>query len=216
MEHVSIDKNENLHPLYDKYLLNYIEENNKQSQTLPIYIYFHICCINNWKEIVTNLFFKIRNSGLCHLIKEIKCVILGDYYNSITEPKMNIIFQSTIVELAEKVTINLLYDDCINSTEEFNILYIHSKGINHFNGKFQKNVYDWVEYLCYFNIYNFQLCLNELNTCDAIGVNLHKAMNIDVPLHYSGNFWWSKSSHVRKLTLINENHWNSQNFGLLQ
>jgi hypothetical protein len=112
--------------------------------------------------------------------------------------------------LAEKITINLLYDDCINSNEEFKILYIHSKGVRHFNSNIQENVYDWVEYLCYFNIYNFQLCLNELNSCDAIGINLQ--LLDGAPLHYSGNFWWSKSSHIRNLKLINDNYWNSPEY----
>ena len=213
INYVPINTNTNLPPLYDKYLLNYVDGDNIPSpQTCPIYIYFHICCINNWKEIVSTLFFKIKNSGLYDLIKEIRCVILGDYDNSITEPKMNIIFQSPDIHLREQVTINLLYNDCINCKEEFQILYLHSKGVKHLNSKFQKNVYDWVEYLCYFNIYNFKLCLNELNTCDAIGVNLQLDIDNNTPLHYSGNFWWSKSSHIRNLTLIDNNYWNSPEF----
>ena len=90
--------------MYDKYLLNYID--NKR---MPIYIYFHICCINNWKTIVSNLLFKIKNSGLYNIVKEIRCVILGDYDGSLNDPKIKIIFQSPDTSLYEKVTINLLY-----------------------------------------------------------------------------------------------------------
>jgi len=55
------------------------------------------------------------------------------------------------------------------------------------------------------------MCLNELNHCDAVGVNLQEKEN-DYPLHYSGNFWWSKSSHIRKLREINDNFYNSSEF----
>ena len=158
------------------------------------------------------------------LIKEIKCVILGNYNDSsiFNDPKINIIFQSLDISLFEKQTINMLYNDCINTRDDdtdndkdnekdFNVLYIHSKGVRHYgNEKCEKNVYDWVEYLSYFNIYNHSECLKELNNCDAIGVNLLQA--IDCPLHYSGNFWWSKSSHIRKINVINDNYYNSPEF----
>jgi hypothetical protein len=208
VKYISVNENNNLPPLYNKYLLNYIENNNLSN--VPVYIYFHICCINNWKQIFSKLIFKIKNSGLYNIIKEIRCVILGEYDNSINDPKINIILQSTDINLAEKITINNLFNDSVNNDEEFYVLYIHTKGIKHFNGKFEKNVDDWVEYMSYFNIYNFNLCLNELKNYSAVGVNLQ--ISNDYPLHYSGNFWWSKSSHIRKLKLIEDNFYNSSEF----
>ena len=208
VKYISVNENNNLPPLYNKYLLNYIENNNLSN--VPVYIYFHICCINNWKQIFSKLMFKIKNSGLYNIIKEIRCVILGEYDNSINDPKINIILQSTDINLAVKITINNLFNDSVNNDEEFYVLYIHTKGIKHFNGKFEKNVDDWVEYMSYFNIYNFNLCLNELKNYSAVGVNLQ--ISNDYPLHYSGNFWWSKSSHIRKLKLIEDNFYNSPEF----
>lgn len=207
IEHINIDQNANLPPLYDKYLLNYVEK--KVTQSIPIYIYFHICCINNWKEIVSKLLFKVKSSGLYNILKEIRCVVLGDYDNSLNDPKMKIIHYQNI-QLAEKATINLLLND--SKDEEFNVLYIHSKGVKHFNGEFEKNVNDWVDLMCYFNIYNFNTCLNELNTCNGVGVNVGIALDEGIPLHFSGNFWWSKSSHIRNLKVINDNYWNSPEF----
>lgn len=205
IKYVGINENNYLPPLYDKYLLNYIQ--NKKLEDVPIYIYFHVCCINNWKEIFSRLLFKIKNSGLYNVVKEIKCVVLGDDEGFINDPKINIIFRSLNINLFEKKIINLLYDDCVNSNEEFKVLYIHTKGVRHFNNpKYEKNVYDWTEYMSYFNIYNFNLCLNELNNSDSVGVNL-QASN-DCPLHYSGNFWWSKASHISKLNIITENNYS--------
>jgi beta-1,4-mannosyl-glycoprotein beta-1,4-N-acetylglucosaminyltransferase len=205
IKYIKINENDNLPPLYNKYLLNYVE-NNDLNINVPIYIYFHICCINNWKQIFSNLMFKIKNSGLYNIITEIRCVILGEYDNSINDEKINILFQSPNIELYEKITINHLFNDCINNKDEFYVLYIHTKGVG---GRCEKNVYDWVEYLSYFNIYNFNTCLNELSNYSAIGVNL---ISGDYPLHFSGNFWWSKSSHICKLQLINDNFYNSPEF----
>ena len=198
-----ITENSYLPPLYDKYLSQFGKQN--VTETTPIYIYFHICCINNWEEIVSRLLFKIKNSGLYLFVKEIKCVILGDPNNSpiFNDPKINVIYQSLDINLFEKGTINLIQEDCAKSSEEFKFLYIHSKGVRHIDHpKLTKHVYDWVEYMSYFNIYNHQLCLTELNNCDTVGTNLQSAH--DCPLHYSGNFWWSKASHIKKLHAIDE------------
>jgi len=211
IKNLKINENNYLPPLYEKYLLNYDSDSNCNT-IKPIYIYFHICCINNWKEIYSRLIFKIKNSGLYNLIKEIRCVILGNDENFINDPKINVIYRSSNIYLYEKKIINLLYNDCINNDcinndNDFYVLYIHTKGVKHFNHPiYEKNVYDWTEYMCYFNIYNFNLCINELNNSDAIGVNLQSSH--DYPLHYSGNFWWSKSSHIRKLNNIAENNYS--------
>jgi len=221
ISYIDINKNRCLPPLYNKYLSTYVKQkqtnntNNELILNVPIYIYFHICCINNWEEIVSRLFFKIKNSGLYSLVKEVRCVILGDYNNSyiFNDSKINIIFHSLDVNLYERKTINLLYTDCININEEFNVLYIHSKGVKHFNNlKLEKNVYDWVEYLAYFNIYNFELVLKELNNCQAVGVNLQRSDHDNIPLHYSGNFWWSKSSHIKNINEIIDQFYNSPEF----
>lgn len=137
--YISTNENKNLPDLYDKYLLNYIE--NQDIQDIPIYVYFHICCINNWKEIVSELLFKIRNSGLYNKITEIRCVILGDYDNSINEPKIKIIFTSSDMMIAEKCTINIMYKDCLICDNDYYILYIHSKGVRHFNNTFEKKCF---------------------------------------------------------------------------
>jgi len=150
-----------------------------------------------------------------NLVTEIKCIVLGNYTpcSLMADPKINIVYQSLDISLHEKITLNILYKDCTNTTTDFQVLYIHSKGVKHFNNiSLEKNVYDWVEYLSYFNIYNANICLNALNKCDAVGVNLQKNVNDHTPLHYSGNFWWSKSSHIRKLTDIRDNYYNSPEF----
>lgn len=190
MKYVSINENQNLPPLYDIYLLNYIE--NMYITSIPIFIYFHIYCLNNWKDVVSNLLFKIKNSGLYNIIEEIRCSISGDYDSSIDDAKIKIIHQS--VE-GEKIILNSLLSD--STEKEFYVLYINNKNFSHI----EKNVYDWFEYLSYFNIYHYKTCIKELEKYCTVGVNLQKS---DDNLYYSGNFWWSKSSHIRNLGYIKD------------
>ena len=97
----------------------------------------------------------------------------------------------------------LLYTHAVE--EDFNVLYIHSKGVTK---PWSDCVKDWIDYMLYFNIDKFQTCLELLQEYDAVGVNLQ-----DKPvLHFSGNFWWSKSSNIRKLGEITNETYHGPEF----
>jgi len=196
IKRIELNDNNNLPILYDIYLSKYCQL-NKVIPLKPVYIYIHICILNNWKDIVDRLYFKIKNSGLYNIIKEIRISILGDYINNkdfefFNDIKSKIIYQSTDISLHEKITINKLYEDCSN--EDFYVLYLHSKGVEHFKENI-KNINDWVDYLSFLNIYKYDKCIGLLNNnSDTVGCNLQ--ISNDYPLHYSGNFWWSKQNKV--------------------
>lgn len=156
------------------------------------YIYIHVCCINNWKEIFGKLLSDIRASGLYDKVTKIRCSILyiAEDFTLFIDPKIEIISKSIDLSLYETPTINALYADALK--EDFNVLYLHTKGVKHMG--MNPHVTDWVKYMSYFNIYRHELCMEMLKDYDAVGVNLHTS-----PTHFSGNFWWSKSEHLRKL-----------------
>ena len=117
-------------------------------------------------------------------------------------------YTSPNTSLYEKATLNRMRFDCLNATEEFNVFYLHSKGVKHYlKQKTENNVNDWIEYLCHYNIFHHQTCIKYLEDYDAVGVNL-QIKEYEYPLHYSGNFWWSKSSHIKKLSIINDINFN--------
>lgn len=171
-------------------------------------IYIHICCINNYREIFREIMFYINNSGLYDKVREIRCCILGALDNSILiEDKLKIRASSCNLSLYETFTINTMYEDCKH--EDMNILYLHTKGVTRGNSVY---IAQWREYLCYFNIYRYITCLELLKHNDAVGVSLYEGPE----LHYSGNFWWSKSEYIRKLKpCVQKNH-NSPEFWLTE
>jgi len=112
------------------------------------YIYIHICCINNWVDIVSKLLFKIKDSSLYDKISEIRCSILGNYDTEngrtlFNDPKIKIIYNSDNLSLHEPITINRIHEDA--TYEDFNVLYLHSKGVNT-NGQ-NSCILDWVNLL---------------------------------------------------------------------
>ena len=44
---------------------------------------------------------------------------------------------------------------------------------------------------------NSDKCIKLLNIYDTVGVNVRE--HDENPLHYSGNFWWARSSYLQKL-----------------
>lgn len=181
------------------------------NMTRPIYIYIHICCINNYKDIFNSLIHCIKNSGLYDIIKEIRCCILGDYDKSIfnNDSKIVILKKSNDIYLYEAFTINKIHEDAI--LEDFYVLYMHTKGVTRSDNICVKS---WVDYLCYFNIYKYETCvklLNDENT-DTVGVNLQDKINENV--HYAGNFWWTKSRYLRRLSSLRLVNYNDPEFWL--
>jgi hypothetical protein len=170
-------------------------------------IYFHICCINNWYNIVNNILSEIKTSGLYDKIDEIRCCILGDYVEQkhiFEDEKINIVYHSYDLQLYEFKLMEILYKDSM--IEDFDVLYIHSKGVKH-NG-LSKPVTSWVQYLIYFNITLHEKCLYYLEKHSTVGVNLSNCNNI----HYSGNFWWSKSEHIKTLEALTDKRYQGPEF----
>jgi hypothetical protein len=159
-------------------------------------IYLHICAINSWRKIVKRLFDRIKSSGLYDKIDGLYYSLLGDYEclndDVLKDPKFHNVLYSPQQDLYESVTLNKLWYHA--TTEEFNVLYLHSKGVSY--NETNQRVLDWVEYLTYYNIDRYSDCLKQLEDNDVVGVNISR----NIMLHYSGNFWWSKSSYIKKST----------------
>ncbi len=96
--------------------------------------------------------------------------------------------------------------------EEFEVLYLHTKGVGN-PSPFQE---DWREYMLHFVVDRWRDRVEDLREADCTGVNLGGEWDPIVDRlsecgsppewdkifglrHYSGNFWWSKSSHLRRL-----------------
>lgn len=169
---------------------------------MQTYIYFHICRMNNWKEIVEKLWTDICASGLYEKVTEIRAVAVGATKESpppfFSDPKFRLLYESDDASNYERSTLNLLYTHSVDAVDDFQALYIHSKGVTH-NNKYP-GVTDWTNYLSYFNIYKHDFCREQLLSNDAVGVNLTNVPQV----HFSGNFWWSKSSHIRTLSVCND------------
>ena len=183
---------------------------DKYKKKIKKYIYIHIYCFNNWKEIVHTFLHKIISSKLYSIVSEVRCVVLGngDISDIIQQyPKVRIMFQSDDTSFYEKKILQLLYEH--SQRENFYVLYLHTNGIK-YNGKYKK-INKWIDYMTYFNVSKYTNMIKLLKYNDVVGVNLEN--NPENPIHFSGNFWWSKSKYIQTLdTNYLYNRWNKQQY----
>lgn len=83
--------------------------------------------------------------------------------------------------------------------KDYNILYLHTKGVSYSKmHHFFNNIMFWSTYMMYCLVNHSDSCLQLLmNNYDTVGCN-YRGKGED-PQHYSGNFWWAKSSYLSRL-----------------
>jgi hypothetical protein len=91
----------------------------------------------------------------------------------------------------ELPTLQFIYEYS-KENSDYNVLYLHTKNVGK---EINLCIEDQIEYMLYFNAIKWRECINSLIDCDTCGVDLRE----EPVLHYSGNFWWAKSSYLLTL-----------------
>jgi hypothetical protein len=169
-----------------------------------------------YKNILYDQINYIKSSGLYDKLDYIFITMLGEYTNIINDYKIKVIYYSPDIYEWEFPNYKRIKYFCDNISFNVNILEIHIKGAQK-----KPHAYEWRKYLEYFLISKYDLCIHLLHYYKCVGVNQqfyfdegNKYRN-----HFSGNFWWSRSDHIKNLPLIETNvdrcvveHWLIGNF----
>lgn len=176
--------------------------NNSQK----IYGFYHICCFENWTEIVIEQVNSLVSSPLFPLVNEIYvCVLISDIKNNDIQILKGILPNKFTIEIIdtnfknyEYPILKFMHQKAQN--DDFYAFYFHSKGVS--VNKNRRGVPFWRKELEYFLFYKHELMLKafELNY-NTYGANL-RAFPIWNNPHFSGNFWFAKSSYIKTLPLI--------------
>jgi hypothetical protein len=175
---------------------------------MKINIYINVATVGHFNHVLFDLLTRIKKSGLYESTNKVFLLINGDknlIQFDLTDPKIEIIESNKDISHCEFPTLAKISNDSQN--DDFQILYLHTKGVTR---QPYKQIIDWTNYLSYFNINQWQNRISDLKDYDCSGVNLGgnpDDINLSpttwgygkAPLHYSGNFWWSKAEHIRKL-----------------
>ena len=174
---------------------------------MKTYVYINVAVMGTVNSVLSKLLSNVRKSGLYEFCDGIYLVVNGDrslLNVDLSGDKINVIENGNDLSVCEFPTITKIFEHSLK--EDFRVLYIHTKGVS----KGHPFIEDWTSLLTYFNVTKWEDRLSELESNDCTGIN-HFGNKEDVythpaywgygktPVHYSGNFWWSKSEHIRTL-----------------
>jgi hypothetical protein len=169
-------------------------------------IYINVAVTGNVNTVLNDLLSNIHSSGLYEKCWKVFLVINGDVnqLNFERKKKYFVWNPNKGIDKCEFPTLDLMWSH--SQDDDITMLYLHTKGVS----RTSNQIKDWVSLLTYFNVNKWSDRLTDLESNDVVGVNLQGNKD-DIkeqpstwgygksPIHYSGNFWWSKSSHIRKL-----------------
>lgn len=177
-------------------------------------VFWHICEMNNWKKVILDQYNTLVSSGLMDSIDKCYIVFLGSNINNISwfiekNAKLQLMDYSKNLHEYERLCLHsMLRWSRLNTA---NVLYIHAKGVSRPNTheyKVNDNVWAWRKMMEYFLIEKYEICIDKLKDYDVVGCNLIdmgndlKIAKENHKMHFSGNFWWSKTSYIKKLPYI--------------
>lgn len=193
-------------------IFNFFDEGVYNCQNIKRYdlkkdilVFIHVCNLNNGIEIFSKQYQRIKKCKLYDNIKKIYICWLGEYNNEIKNTdKVELIQLGNDITYYEFLTINKIQEIIIKEEINYKVLYIHNKGSNKSGN--EKVTKSWREMMEYFLIDQGNYCYHNLEYFDTIGCNLIDKTENDISkinfyhsYHYSGNFWWSKSSYIKNL-----------------
>ena len=172
----------------------------KKEYTTKNVCFIHSCYKKEIGPILLeNTISVIMKSGLINDLNELYICNIGEELNVelFSHPKIKVIQLTTDTELFELPTLIYIWKFCQEQhNENTNILYLHTKGLLYIHDpvRFKYNQ-DWTNMMLYFLVKRYQTCLKIMKTNDCIGCNYNECH----AKHFSGNFWWSKSSYIKNL-----------------
>lgn len=165
----------------------------------PIYGVYYICCIGNYLQIVKEQLESLTRSGLWKRTNKLVCFIC-QYKHEIMDlfqpflSKLQII--STSENKYEKYALENFRSYMPPPSTLYYLYYFHTKGVSRDLEK-EKIYHERRRNLDFFILEQYEICLFWLDRqYDAVGT----ALSLYPAVHFSGNFWWTTSRHLSRLS----------------
>lgn len=173
----------------------------------PVYLYIHVCMIGNYMDILHSYRNQLKDLDLIDYFDKIMIGIVGrndeNMKNNVLQlfstdkNQAELVNYSENVRLYERLTLHSLYDRALH--QDFHVLYLHTKGVTH--SALDQGIIVWRNKMLFFMLHYISLCLHYLehDLADVIGIDFLRESPRRYSDHFSGNFWWTTSNHIRRL-----------------
>ena len=182
----------------------------------PIIGYIHICQIGEWERSLRMILDALKKSKLYDAAKEIRLGILcpaEEYEKSaiFDEPKFRIVYVGKPEEY-ERPTLLHMKLSAETDPLDAKYFYLHTKGLKWFGTPYEPFVVDWIKLLIYWNIEKWINASDIVGKYDTYGCNYYSGDKY--PPHYSGNFFWTTTHHLKTLPAVIGAEYNDPEFWL--
>ncbi|WP_158621668.1 class I SAM-dependent methyltransferase [Corallococcus aberystwythensis] len=154
--------------------------------------------MNHYLAVFEELLEAVVDSGLYTDCQSIRLALLGPKEDRecirariLSYPKITVVHETEDFSEFEFPALERLQELC--DAQDAYVFYAHTKGVSH--GPTHQYPKHWRRLLIHHTLSRYHECVGALADHDCSGVNW-------VENHYSGNFWWTKSSYVRTLPRI--------------
>jgi hypothetical protein len=154
-----------------------------------------VCCCGHYSEVLSEILESLLDSRLYERSDSIDLAVLGGSEEQRVVERMvapfdrfRIAYRSEDLQEYEYPALELLQKACSDFAGA--VYYLHTKGVSHARtDPYQRY---WRALMLHHVIDRHEECLAALDShaCAGTGWKGH---------HYSGNFWWTKAEHIRKL-----------------
>lgn len=156
---------------------------------------YHIGCVGSFYHvIVEEQITELHNSGLYNKMNKM-VIFISNYQEcplikmlNLFDPKDKFVIVVSSKNLKEKFAIDGMRNYIDDETLVF---YFHTKAVTRHEDSFHQ----WRKILNLYTLNKWRLSKNLLKEYDVVGCFLSRYPTY----HYSGNFWWSRVSYLRKL-----------------
>jgi hypothetical protein len=175
----------------------------------------HVCQIGDWKRSLTMILNELKSSGLYDITENIDfCIVSNEKVDTSFQISKTTCRFMGPTHLYERPALLHLRSLAETDSEEVYYWYVHTKGLRWFGTDKEDNVVDWIKLLLYWNITQWEKAVQSLdNGYDTYGCNQYQ--DSVHPSHYSGNFWWSRSSYLKTLPSIIGPNYNDPEFWIV-
>ena len=192
--------------------------------TSEVYVFIHAIQSVHLPPILMDMLLNLESSGLLEIARQVEICLSGKnldgmdeslsgFKDHLTSGRLKVFHVSKDVSTFEFPTINRIVRqsrEVANKGTVAHVLYIHTKGLYSKSSSFIPKWF-WRKTMEFWLVEQHKRCRSMLDYgYDTVGINLLRGhlkrktiSSVDGNMvHYSGNFWWSTTAHLARLTTL--------------
>ena len=173
-------------------------------------VFYNACDLPGSRDLMLEQMIRFCKSDLSQSAANVYIMMNGDLTKFLdlaqlltNNTNVRMVHTATTSNLMEWPGLTFLKDFCDQQTAEHHVMYFHAKGVSRLNNP---GIRDWRRYLEYWTIDRWKDSVAKLDQgFDTVGTNFINQPFLGADLkprdwnHYSGNFWWARSSYIKQL-----------------